>query len=617
MFLGLCVNPTQAARRAIPKRRSIVAFGDSLTAGAGASSPDHSYPALTASLFVPPRAIVNRGVGGQTSTQIAARQGGKPLLLAVQGPQSKNLFPHSRDWTASFETGVINGLAHRLVGTGVDEAGLPYGDVRIHGTATATFTDVGRQIYGSIAANREVEPGSYWTISGETQLIGGSTSGVNGFRLLLIQADEAGGYLNEIASPAFLLDGTRSSSSASGEATHTYVRSTFLLSVTTGSTIDITLRIFPGQFEAGSLRTSLELTPADGIIPDYSPTVSIRSSFAKGMEGWTPRTQDGHATPVWIEERKLLVRNDDAGILRGCEFALAPVPQSNTIRVAFDLDYLDGGGVIQIGGLGAPGGSWATETTEGNPTSVVSNGGHHEFIFTSGNNVFGNVSCGAIAFVSSGSLVTWSLDNVVIEWGDDNPQIPITYRSADILLDSGAHRGSAEGTLAGIKGTVVTDTDGKWSFTRKYPGEGVDVPYAATFLLDEAISARGDIQWIWAGRNNAGAPATVIADIAAMASRVAGGRYLVGSILPSASDTPEVVQQIAELNAILATVYEDRFVDLHAALQSSGDGTVGDEQDVAAGLVPRSLRADAIHLNDQGYAVVAAAWAGATIAKGW
>ena len=37
MFLGLSVNPTQAARRAIPKRRSIVAFGDSLTAGAGAS----------------------------------------------------------------------------------------------------------------------------------------------------------------------------------------------------------------------------------------------------------------------------------------------------------------------------------------------------------------------------------------------------------------------------------------------------------------------------------------------------------------------------------------------------------------------------------------------------
>ncbi|WP_141105776.1 SGNH/GDSL hydrolase family protein [Rhizobium sp. R693] len=118
MFLGLSVSPIQPAHRAMPKQRSAVAFGDSLTAGAGASSPYHSYPALAASLFDPPRIILNRGMGGQTSTQIAARQGGKPLLLAVQGPESKNLFPRTRDWMASFDAGVINGLAHELVALG-------------------------------------------------------------------------------------------------------------------------------------------------------------------------------------------------------------------------------------------------------------------------------------------------------------------------------------------------------------------------------------------------------------------------------------------------------------------------------------------------------------------
>ena len=617
MFLGLSMNSVQPARRTSAKQRSIVAFGDSLTAGAGASSPGLSYPAVAASLFNPPRTVINRGIGGQTSTQIATRQGGVPLMVAVQGAESKNLFPHTRDWMVFFEAGAVNGLAHELVATGIDEAGLPYGDVRVHGTATATFTDIGRQIYASIAANREVEPGSHWTISAEAQLVGGSTAGVNGFSLLLIQADEPGGYLNEIASPAFLLDGTRNAVSGSGQATHAFVRSTFLLSVTAGSAVDITLRIFPGQFEAGALRTALELTPGDGTIGAYNPTFSIISRFDNGAEGWTPRLQDGHATLLHTENGKLVVRNDDAGSLRGCEFALAAVPQGRTIRVAFDLDYIDGGGTIQIGGLEATGGSWATETSEGGPTWVVDYSGHHEVTFTSGNDAFGNASCGAIAFVTSGSLVTWSLDNIVIDWGDENPQVPITYRSADIFLDSGSHRGGAPGTLAGIRGTLATDAGGNWRFTRGSAGDGADVPYATTFLLDDAISRRGDIQWIWAGRNNAHMPATVMADIAAMAGSVAGGRYLVGSILPAASDAPAVIDHIMRLNTDLAAVYGSRFLDLLAVLQSSGDGTSGDAEDVGAGLVPRSLRVDAIHLNDEGYAVVAAAWADATIAKGW
>jgi hypothetical protein len=65
-----------------------------------------------------------------------------------------------------FETGSVNGLTHECVHSGMDESGLPYGDVRIHGAATASFTDIGRQIYGAIAANYPAEPGSRWTISG-------------------------------------------------------------------------------------------------------------------------------------------------------------------------------------------------------------------------------------------------------------------------------------------------------------------------------------------------------------------------------------------------------------------------------------------------------------------
>lgn len=57
----------------------IAAWGDSTTSGVGASSPDSSYPAQLQALTGRP--TFNGGVSGQTSDQIAARQGGAPALL--------------------------------------------------------------------------------------------------------------------------------------------------------------------------------------------------------------------------------------------------------------------------------------------------------------------------------------------------------------------------------------------------------------------------------------------------------------------------------------------------------------------------------------------------------
>jgi lysophospholipase L1-like esterase len=54
------------------------------------------------------------------------------------------------------------------------------------------------------------------------------------------------------------------------------------------------------------------------------------------------------------------------------------------------------------------------------------------------------------------------------------------------------------------------------------------------------------------------------------------------------------------------TVYGPRFVDVLAALRVAVDGSPEDAADVAAGYVPRSKRSDPVHLNDAGYAIVAA-----------
>jgi lysophospholipase L1-like esterase len=614
MLIGFSLSPAQPSPTKDTRSRAIIAFGDSLTEGAGSSSGDHTFPAVAAGLFDPPRLIANRGIGGQSSTQIAARQGGIPLLLGLASAEPKNLYPHTRDWMDIFKTGSVNGLIHECMRSGSDENGMPYGDVRIYGTATASFSDIGREIYGAIAANYPAEPGSIWTISSEVQLIAGSTSGISGLRLLLIEADELGGYLAEIAAPGFALDGTRSKVSATAIAPHPFIRSTHLLDITTGSPIDITLRIFPGQFEAGSNSTSLQLTPGDGEIPAYHPEVSQRHRFDQGRDGWSARIQDGHVTPIMAENGKLIIENDDAGILRGCEVALAEVPQGKIIHIAFDIEITAGNGQIHVGGLQTTGGSWATTTDTGDPTWAISASGHYELVITSGNLSTGNLVCRAMTIVSSGSLVTWSLDNIVIEWSDENPQVEIINQSIEVLHGANG-AASVRGRLAGIEGTLTTDSRGNELFTRSHKGEAAVIAYATPFIPDD--TTRKNIHWLWAGRNNADTPDKVLSDIAAMAGHVPGNRYLIGSILPSAEDTVETRQTIAALNATLAARYQQRYVDLLAALASASNQTADDRQDVTAGLVPRSLRSDTLHLNDQGYAITAAAWVAAVIAMDW
>ncbi|KRA97765.1 hypothetical protein ASD83_11770 [Devosia sp. Root685] len=66
----------------------IVAWGDSLTASAGAtggSTGSATYPAVAQTLFSPRRAVLRQGMGGQTSTQIAARMNALPILVTVSG----------------------------------------------------------------------------------------------------------------------------------------------------------------------------------------------------------------------------------------------------------------------------------------------------------------------------------------------------------------------------------------------------------------------------------------------------------------------------------------------------------------------------------------------------
>lgn len=76
-------------------------WGDSLTFGIGATNSQHAYPYQAANLPPAGRWFFNGGVGGQTSTQVAVRQGGVVATVTVSGGQ----IPASGGVTITFPVG--------------------------------------------------------------------------------------------------------------------------------------------------------------------------------------------------------------------------------------------------------------------------------------------------------------------------------------------------------------------------------------------------------------------------------------------------------------------------------------------------------------------------------
>jgi len=195
--------------------------------------------------------------------------------------------------------------------------------------------------------------------------------------------------------------------------------------------------------------------------------------------------------------------------------------------------------------------------------------------------------------------------------------VAITDKSINVLYNSGAYTGTQRGWLAGVEGTMTTDAAGNRSFARAQPGLAVAAPPNARFICAWGRYLQPFEAWLWLGRNGAQSGRTVAGDIDAAVKSLRHDRYLVGGILPSAADSAPSILQLGSLNAQLSSLYGPRFVNLLGALVAGANGTAEDSADVAAGYVPRSLRSDHLHLNDRGYARVAAAFHAAHQAMGW
>lgn len=103
---------------------------------------------------------------------------------------------------------------------------------------------------------------------------------------------------------------------------------------------------------------------------------------------------------------------------------------------------------------------------------------------------------------------------------------------------------------------------------------------------------------IEAGRNNFTDPTTVKADVAAMVARCTSGKYIIVGVLPFTGDgdltTANSITRV-QLNADLAALYGNHFLDWLPSLQAANDGSANDLSDIANGWTPRSLRYDSGH----------------------
>ncbi len=135
----------------------IAAWGDSTTSGIGASSPELNYPAQLQSLTT--HSTFNGGVSGQTSDQIAARQGGAPALLTFpnnelpsSGPtvlESQSTFPITAEGPGPI-TGTIGGF-HGTLSYQTD----------INNNPQLVFTRDGAGMLESISAQSPFHPDTF------------------------------------------------------------------------------------------------------------------------------------------------------------------------------------------------------------------------------------------------------------------------------------------------------------------------------------------------------------------------------------------------------------------------------------------------------------------------
>ena len=186
-----------------------------------------------------------------------------------------------------FQSGGGLGLSVSIVGTGT-ESGVAYLDWRISGTASANTS-------ATICFGRgSALTAQTWTVSSYLKLAAGSLSGVTSMTLDLIEETAANVFITgsqySITLPttaSLITQRPTASRTLTGGATVALIRTNLSVNVSSGSTVDFTIRIGLPQLEQGAFATS--------VIPTISTTVTraadVASVTGTNFSSWYNQTE--------------------------------------------------------------------------------------------------------------------------------------------------------------------------------------------------------------------------------------------------------------------------------------------------------------------------------------
>jgi hypothetical protein len=155
----------------------------------------------------------------------------------------------------------VGGITRELGGTGI-EAGMPFFQLRFHGTPTAS----GGNRTGLQSTSAAAAQGQAWTLSAFLRRVAGSSAGTSPV-LRLTERNAAGGPVQTNTSSVLAVSdslGRFSYATTLSSSTVAGITPEFVLNVTSGTPVDVTYRIYLPQMEQAPFASSPMLPAAGG-----------------------------------------------------------------------------------------------------------------------------------------------------------------------------------------------------------------------------------------------------------------------------------------------------------------------------------------------------------------
>jgi lysophospholipase L1-like esterase len=184
---------------------------------------------------------------------------------------------------------------------------------------------------------------------------------------------------------------------------------------------------------------------------------------------------------------------------------------------------------------------------------------------------------------------------------------PVTVTSPDTQAFVGFGGNELRGSLDGVPGALINANPEL--FVRKLSGSEHSVQGTTLFKVDNGDADKG-VTVIWACRNDIvqNLPvATCLDNVAAMVAYVRehSQRFIVLSVLNAAGESPGTrnYEAMRAINEGFRNQYPHNYIDVRRDLVAAGAADANDT--IASSLRLRNGQDDGIHLNDDGYAIVA------------